>query len=267
MTDLLTVSPELSANYAWFFDLDGTLAEIRPHPDQVAIPDAVLQMLHRLAMQNAGALALISGRSMVELDALTTPFRFPLAGVHGAERRDIRGQTHIVTLPQALKRDVYNQLSTALENLPGAELESKNMAFALHYRQVPQHAAALLTLAKQITARWPQLALQPGKCVLEIKPRGTDKGEAIAAFMQESPFAGRTPLFIGDDLTDEAGFVAVNRAGGISVKVGCGETQANWRLASVTDVWRWLEKIHYPQQKQKSASDRRDGYESFSRSI
>lgn len=267
MTDLLTVSPELSANHAWFFDLDGTLAEIRPHPDQVAIPDAVLQMLHRLAMQNAGALALISGRSMVELDALTTPFRFPLAGVHGAERRDIHGQTHIVTLPQALKRDVYNQLSAALENLPGAELESKNMAFALHYRQAPQHEAALLMLAKRITARWPQLALQPGKCVLEIKPRGSDKGEAIAAFMQESPFAGRTPLFIGDDLTDETGFAAVNRAGGMSIKVGCGETQANWRLASVADVWRWLEKIHYPQQKQKSASDRRDGYESFSRSI
>lgn len=266
MAEPLTIIPELSANYAYFFDLDGTLAQIKPHPDQVEIPAQVLKMLHHLAERNAGALALISGRSMVELDALATPWRFPLAGVHGAERRDINGKTHIVHLPQAIERDIRVQLHTALANLPGTELETKGMAFALHYRQAPEHAQALQTLALRIAKTWPQLALQQGKCVVELKPKGTNKGEAIAAFMQEAPFAGRTPVFLGDDLTDETGFTVVNNMGGISVKVGEGETQAKWRLASVPDVWRWLESIHTAQEE-KNIQDRRDGYESFSRSI
>ncbi|WP_336220891.1 trehalose-phosphatase [Citrobacter amalonaticus] len=267
MAKPLTTTPELSANYAYFFDLDGTLAQIKPHPDLVEIPAQVLERLHRLAERNAGALALISGRSMVELDALATPWRFPLAGVHGAERRDINGKTHIVHLPQAIERDISLQLHTALANLPGAELEIKGMAFALHYRQAPEHEQALLTLARRIAQNWPQLALQQGKCVVELKPKGANKGEAIAAFMQEAPFAGRIPVFLGDDLTDESGFAVVNRMGGISVKVGEGETQATWRLASVPDVWRWLESIHSAQEQEKNIQDRRDGYESFSRSI
>jgi len=224
VTASLTLPPEQSANCAYFFDLDGTLAEIKPFPDQVVVPKTILQCLHRLATQNADALALISGRSMVELDALTTPFRFPLAGVHGAERRDINGQTHIVNLPEGIERE----------------------------------AGALLHAA---------FALQHGKCVVEIKPKGSNKGDAIAAFMQEAPFAGRIPVFFGDDLTDETGFAVVNRAGGISVKVGSGPTQATWRLDGVRDVWHWLEKNNSSQQEPKATNNRRGGYESFSRSI
>ncbi len=237
MTEPLTETPELSAKYAWFFDLDGTLAEIKPHPDQVVVPDNILQGLQLLATASDGALALISGRSMVELDALAKPYRFPLAGVH-----------------------------TAIAQFPGAELETKGMAFALHYRQAPQHEDALMTLAQRITQIWPQMALQQGKCVVEIKPRGTSKGEAIAAFMQEAPFIGRTPVFLGDDLTDESGFAVVNRLGGMSVKIGTGATQASWRLAGVPDVWSWLEMITTALQ-QKRENNRSDDYESFSRSI
>ncbi|HGW7997331.1 TPA: trehalose-phosphatase, partial [Escherichia coli] len=218
MTEPLTETPELSAKYAWFFDLDGTLAEIKPHPDQVVVPDTILQGLQLLATASDGALALISGRSMVELDALAKPYRFPLAGVHGAERRDINGKTHIVHLPDAIARDISVQLHTVIAQYPGAELEAKGMAFALHYRQAPQHEDALMTLAQRITQIWPQMALQQGKCVVEIKPKGTSKGEAITAFMQEAPFIGRTPVFLGDDLTDESGFAVVNRLGGMSVK-------------------------------------------------
>ena len=267
MTASRTVPPELPANCAYFFDLDGTLAEIKPHPDQVIVPQTILQLLHRLATRNAGALALISGRSMAELDTLTHPFRFPLAGVHGAERRDIKGHTHIVRLPHDVERDISMLLHAALADMPGTTLETKGMAFALHYRQAPPHEAALLALAECVTRSWPQLALQPGKCVVEIKPKGTNKGEAIAAFMQEVPFVGRLPVFVGDDLTDEAGFGVVNRADGVSVKVGSGATQAMWRLSGVTDVWRWLEQINCPQQEQKATNDRRDDNESFSRSL
>lgn len=151
MTEPLTETPELSAKYAWFFDLDGTLAEIKPHPDQVVVPDNILQGLQLLATASDGALALISGRSMVELDALAKPYRFPLAGVHGAERRDINGKTHIVHLPDAIARDISVQLHTVIAQYPGAELEAKGMAFALHYRQAPQHEDALMTLAQRIT--------------------------------------------------------------------------------------------------------------------
>lgn len=170
MTEPLTETPELSAKYAWFFDLDGTLAEIKPHPDQVVVPDTILQGLQLLATASDGALALISGRSMVELDALAKPYRFPLAGVHGAERRDINGKTHIVHLPDAIARDISVQLHTVIAQYPGAELEAKGMAFALHYRQAPQHEDALMTLAQRITQIWPQMALQQGKCVVEIDP-------------------------------------------------------------------------------------------------
>lgn len=267
MTKPLTEAPELSAKYAWFFDLDGTLAEIKPHPDQVAIPDAILQGLQQLAVHSDGALALISGRSMVELDTLAKPYRFPLAGVHGAERRDINGKTHIVRLPNAMVRDISVQLHTTLAGLTGVEIEEKGMAFALHYRQAPQHEALLFTLAQRITQIWPQMALQQGKCVVEIKPRGTCKGDAIAEFMQETPFVGRIPIFWGDDLTDESGFAVVNQAGGISVKIGAGETQAKWRLAGVPDVWRWLAVITNSLQEQKLEENRSDDYESFSRSI
>lgn len=107
MTEPLTETPELSAKYAWFFDLDGTLAEIKPHPDQVVVPDNILQGLQLLATASDGALALISGRSMVELDALAKPYRFPLAGVHGAERRDINGKTHIVHLMRRAINALY----------------------------------------------------------------------------------------------------------------------------------------------------------------
>jgi trehalose 6-phosphate phosphatase len=104
VADLLTAPPVLPGHYAFFFDLDGTLAGIKPHPDQVSIPEAVLQDLHQLSLMNEGALALISGRSMAELDLLASPYHFPLAGVHGAERRDIHDQTHIVSLPDALRK-------------------------------------------------------------------------------------------------------------------------------------------------------------------
>lgn len=135
MHNQISVPPALTGNYAFFFDLDGTLADIQPHPDQVVIPDNTLQALNALAQQQGGAVALISGRSMAELDALTHPWRLPLAGVHGAERRDINGKTYIVSLPSALRDEIASELTSALEALPGCELESKEMAFALHYRQ------------------------------------------------------------------------------------------------------------------------------------
>ncbi|KNC09706.1 trehalose phosphatase [Klebsiella sp. RIT-PI-d] len=268
MADQLSLPPVLKGNHAWFFDLDGTLAEIKPHPDQVMLIPAIRNTLQRLAVQTDGAVALVSGRAMDELDALASPLHFPLAGVHGAQRRDFQGKTHTVELPADLVRTLHDQLTTALAVMPGCELEAKGMAFALHYRQAPQYEERIMALAQGIVGLYPQLGLQPGKCVVELKPQGISKGEAIAAFMQEAPFRGRTPVFIGDDLTDEAGFRVVNQLNGVSIKVGPGATQAQWRLATVPDVHRWLQTNADNQQLQEKAlTDRRDGHESLSRSI
>jgi trehalose 6-phosphate phosphatase len=268
VADTLTAPPALTGECAFFFDLDGTLAEIKPHPDQVVLPATILRVLHQLSQNSQGALALISGRSIAELDELARPYRFPLAGVHGAERRDIHGNAHIVSLPAPLIQTLQAKLTTALAHLPGAELEAKGMAFALHYRQAPEHEKAVIALATSVVEANDRLAIQPGKCVVEIKPRGINKGEAIKAFMAEAPFKGRVPVFVGDDLTDESGFSAVNQANGISVKVGQGETSARWRLDNVASVWQWVTEVANQQQEEKIADEnRRKHYGSLSRSL
>lgn len=268
MAEVLYTPPLLSGDLAFFFDLDGTLAEIKPHPDQVSIPSDVRNLLQKLSGMNNGALALVSGRSMVELDKLATPFQFPLAGVHGAERRDINGNNHVVALPEELVTSLHLRLEQALAKMPGTELEPKGMAFALHYRQAPEYEQQVLQLAQSLAQQHEELALQPGKCVVELKPKGINKGAAVAAFLKEAPFAGRTPVFVGDDLTDEAGFHTVNAVNGVSIKVGQGETQAKWRLASVQEVHAWLEElVQHLEQEKKHFTERREGYESLSRSI
>ena len=268
MADTLSIPPVFSGKFAFFFDLDGTLADIQPHPDLVFVPSDVLEQLALLARLNDGALALISGRSMAELDQLASPHRFPLAGVHGAERRDINGEIHRVSLPLSVVQPLEHELVAEMAQLRGTELEAKGMAFALHYRQALHHEEDIRALAMKMVARYPELSMQPGKCVIELKPAAIDKGAAIETFLQEAPFHGRTPVFIGDDLTDEHGFDVVNRLKGVPVKVGTGRTLAGYRLNDVKGVHQWLKRITDHQlQEEKALTNRRDGYESLSRSI
>lgn len=250
----LSVPPLNSGSYAFFFDLDGTLAEIQHHPHQVTIPRVVRQHLSHLAQMSNGALALVSGRTIAELDKLTFPLRVPLAGVHGAERRDSRNKIHIISLPPAVLTPLQQALEDGMREFKGAQLEIKGMAFALHYRNAPGDEAAIYTLARRLVAHYDGLALQPGKCVVEIKPKGVNKGAAIAAFMQEAPFSERTPVFVGDDLTDETGFDVVNCLNGISIKVGNGDTRAQYRLHDVQAVYRWLEHATYSLEKEQASS-------------
>ncbi len=229
-------------HYAFFFDVDGTLAAIQSRPDEVFIPGPVIASLQRLARLSDGAVALVSGRQMSELDALAAPLHFPLAGVHGAERRDASGRIERLSLPADVADSLSALLEEAIAKMPDTQLETKGMAFALHYRRAEHYQQAIIALAQEMTARFPMLQLQPGKCVVELKPKGVNKGAAIKAFMQQAPFTGRTPVFIGDDLTDEAGFETVNMLGGISIKVGAGATKARCRLPDVEGVYHWLEQ-------------------------
>lgn len=231
-----------SGQYAFFFDVDGTLAAIQSRPEAVFIPEQVIAQLQQLSALSQGALALVSGRPIKQLDALAAPWYGPAAGVHGAERRDAEGNLQRISLPVEVEQSLRTELQDAMASWPGTQLEVKGMAFALHYRQAMQHEQDVMRLAEQSVKRFPGLALQPGKCVVEIKPAGIDKGAAISDFMEQPPFAGRTPVFIGDDLTDEKGFLAVNARQGVSIKVGEGSTQAHYRLHDVDAVYGWLER-------------------------
>ncbi|WP_295516284.1 trehalose-phosphatase [uncultured Pseudomonas sp.] len=236
---------------AFFFDLDGTLAELQPRPEQVFIPAETLAALERLARRHA--VAVVSGRPLAEIDGFTAPLQLPAAGVHGAEWRDPDGEIHRVTLEPDLLAQVREHLEAALALHPELLLERKSVAFALHYRQAPEKEALVRELAEGIAAKHPEFKLQPGKCVFELKPAAASKGEAVARFMELRPFAGCLPVFVGDDRTDEEGFAVVNARGGLSVKVGEGETVAKARLPSVEAVARWLQDLsrdlapHYKQ--------------------
>ena len=228
---------------AFFFDVDGTLAEIQPRPELVFIPPASQAALQRLHARGV-ALAVISGRPLAQLDALLAPLRLPAAGVHGAERRDARGELRNLELDGARLARVRDELEQACRAHAGLQLEDKGVAFALHFRQAPQLEPIARRLAEDFAARHAELlSLQPGKCVFELKPRGASKGEVIRAFMDEAPFRGRLPVFLGDDLTDEAGFAVVNALGGRSIKVGDGPSEARERLASVAAVGAWLQAL------------------------
>lgn len=238
----LVCAPIRDRDWALFLDVDGTLLEIAQWPEAVHVSERLRLALAHAEARESGALALISGRKIADLDRLFEPSTFAAAGVHGAERRSARGD---LTLPavasEALDR-VRVPLMEQMAAKSGIVVEDKGYALAIHYRQA-------LHLEKKVTATVHALAaelrpdfhVQPGKCVLEIKPAGCSKGEAIRAFMGEAPFCGRRPVFVGDDETDESGFEAVNALAGLSVRVGYGgPTTARWRFADVNEVIRWL---------------------------
>ena len=227
---------------ALFLDVDGTLLEIAATPDAVRVPAALRNTLQLAAKRENGALAFISGRTITELDRLFAPLVLPAAGQHGVEVRDPEGN---VTRPfiDAGQLDPAREVLTELvTHYKGLLLEDKGSALAVHFRQAPQHERATMEvmggLADQLREKF---VLRDGKCVLELTPRGYSKRGAIESFMRQAPFAGRTPVFIGDDVTDEDGFEAVNGLGGYSVRVGdLAATAAKFRFSSVSTVIAWL---------------------------
>ncbi len=229
---------------ALFLDIDGTLLDLAPTPAGVRVPPALPASLRALTLSLGGALALVSGRPLGDIDRLF-PDRFDAAGTHGAEWRlggsaqgaELPG-TADLTLVTALLRDGLNRL-------PGVRLEHKPLALALHYRAAPQWEAATQALAAQAAQMLgPAYRLQAGKAVVEILPAGAGKGSAIRRFMEHPPYAGRTPVFVGDDLTDEDGFAAVNALGGLSIRVGEGVgSQACYGLPGPAELRDWLVQL------------------------
>jgi trehalose 6-phosphate phosphatase len=229
------------ADACLFLDVDGTLIEFGPSPDAVHVDKPLMQLLHRAAVACDGAVALISGRSLTQLDALFAPRRWPAAGLHGAERRDADGQVHVhptERVPSAL----LEELQAVARRHPGLLLEDKGRAVALHYRHAADLKGMLEHEVHRIAQRHGELDVQPGAYVLEVKPSGITKAHAIEAFMVEEPFAGRVPLFAGDDLTDLHGFEAVEQRGGISIAVG-PRVKAMLEVPSPADLRALLEEF------------------------
>ena len=215
---------------ALFLDFDGSLVDLAPQPEAVIVPSELVATLQSLSGYLGGALALISGRPIEQIDAFLTPLRLPAAGVHGAERRGADGGITLLST-HPLERVEEAALTLAARH-PRLRVENKRGSIALHYRQAPELQELCLDTMQAAVEESPGLTLLRGKMVAEAKPGGASKGRAIEAFMQEAPFAGRTPVFVGDDFTDEVGFSTVQRLSGLGIKVGDGPTVAWQRLAS-----------------------------------
>jgi trehalose 6-phosphate phosphatase len=221
---------------ALFLDFDGTLVEIAPAPDEVRLDRRVPAALDVLRQTLGGALALVSGRPVSFLDAVLDPYRFDTAALHGAQIRidgAIRSQAEVPGEMREALRDLVRFANSHV----GIIVEDKRISAALHWRLAPQLHDEALDLMRAVARRMgPAVRLQEGKSVAEIVPAQASKGTAIAQLMQMAPYAGRLPVFIGDDITDEHGFEAVNALGGLSIRIGGGDTQARLRIASPTSL-------------------------------
>ncbi|HEX7858398.1 MAG TPA: trehalose-phosphatase [Sphingobium sp.] len=231
------------ASSSLLLDFDGTLIPIADTPDAVVVDRALLDLLARLADTFEGRVAIISGRSIAQLDALLGPVArlIALSGSHGCEHRWNGVDCHPVRPPE-LNR-VAEQFQLFIKDRPEMLVEIKSYGVALHFRRAPQQEKAVHALASAM-AETTGLAFQPGQMVAEIRVPGSDKGVAVTRLMDRAPMKGTTPVYLGDDDTDEAGLAATAAMGGIPVAVGPRPSaSALWRLADPQAVRNWLEGL------------------------
>lgn len=229
-------------NIALFLDVDGTLLEIAATPDAVRVPAALRNTLRLASAREEGAVALISGRSIKEVDRLFGPAHFPAAGQYGLERRNAQGRCTRPIVDTRLLQPARSVLAELQARHRGLLLEDKGTALAMHYR-LARRCEALVhdVMARLATPLRDRFVLRSGRCVIELAPAGHSLRGAIEAFMAEEPFVGRTPVFVGDDAIDEEGFAVVNALGGYSIRVGrTGPSAARYHFGSVSGVVAWL---------------------------
>ncbi len=229
-------------NIALFLDVDGTLLEIAATPDRVRVPSSLRNTLRLSFEREHGALALISGRSLADLDTLFAPHVFPAAAKHGLEVRLSTGEVLRPDIdPSSLDR-ARRWLEFFVREHRGLLLEDKGVALALHYRLAPRMAHDVAVVMNELCADLGEkFCVRSGKCVYQIMPRGFDERSGIELLTRDRVFTGRTPVFVGDDPTDEVGFQAVNSMGGHSIRVGdLEQTAARYRFSHVSTVVAWL---------------------------
>jgi trehalose 6-phosphate phosphatase len=230
--------PLLGARDALFLDFDGTLTEIAQRPELVFIEPALVGLIERVQRLIGGAVAVVSGRPLKEIDNFLMPLRLPGAGQHGAELR-----MHGNSTP---RRRVWPGVAAAAFDLrgrfgtdPQLIVEEKGASVAIHYRAAPARADECQNAAREV-AKLHGLDVLVGKMVVEVRPRGLHKGIAVEALLSRPLFRGRRPVFVGDDTTDEDGFAQAQSRAGYGIKVGGGDTCAQYRLEDVEAVHQWL---------------------------
>lgn len=215
---------------ALFLDFDGTLVELAPTPDAVAVAPAMVDALRAVRDRLGGRLAIVSGRPIAQIDAMLATLTLPVAGVHGMERRDAGGMLHYAPVPSFSAVQACALRLAALH--PRLRVEQKRGALALHYRQAPELERLCKSEMLAAIRETPGMLLLHGKMVIEVKPAGVSKGTAIRDFLAEAPFVGSRPVFAGDDATDEVGFAYVQQTGGMALKIGAGASVARHRIAT-----------------------------------
>jgi trehalose 6-phosphate phosphatase len=226
---------------ALFLDFDGTLVEIAERPEAIIVEPGLSDTLAALRDRLDGALALVSGRSIVTLDGFLKPHRFDAAGLHGVEYRLVGRLSPCRPEEHPKLRAAIASLPERLPRHPGVLIEDQGCSVVLHWRLAPEHEDEVMGLATELAqALGSEYRLQHGKAVAEILPARASKGGIIEFFLGEQPFAGRIPVFVGDDLTDELGFAVLNRRNGVSVRVGNGPTIAQRRIETPAALRRCL---------------------------
>lgn len=242
---LPTAKPLRLTGAALFLDLDGTLAPIAARPQDVRPEPRRTQLLERLKIALDGRVAVVTGRTLADVDRILERRITCVAAVHGLVRRDCDGRLHEPEAHPMLAGAIAELKAFAAKD-SGLIVEEKGASVALHFRLARHCAADARTLAQRIVAET-GLVLQEGDMVEELRTPGPTKGDSIRAFMEEKRFAGRTPIFVGDDVTDEHGFDEAAKLGGFGVLVGPPRaTHARYRLGGVEDVMTWLEAAACP---------------------
>jgi trehalose 6-phosphate phosphatase len=233
--------PHLSET-AILLDVDGTLLELAPTPREVWVPPGLSETLNRLLVRTSGALALVSGRSLNDIDLIFAPEQFPAVGGHGAEMRLTIDAESVATHAPPMDKELKRRLAAIAKLSPGILLEDKGYSLALHYRLAPHAEKAIYAAVSLIRADLPNAPIEvlPGKCVCEIKHSGFTKATGVLELMTREPFKGRRPLFIGDDVTDETVFAIMPDLDGLSFSVGRRAQGVAGHFDEPNDVRQWL---------------------------
>ena len=229
--------------HALFLDFDGTLVAIADRPDDVRLDPETLAALTDLKVLLGGALAIITGRDIASIDLFLAPLHLSMAGVHGLMRRDAQGRTWKSNFDAGVPAVIEQAVSPLLKKYPGLLVERKYGAVAVHYRDHPELEQVSIEALENALYGIKETEIKRGKMVVEIKAAGGNKGAAVADFLKEEPFAGRQAVFAGDDVTDEDAFAVVNATGGISIKVGPGDTIATYRTSGTAEFLEWLRRL------------------------
>jgi trehalose 6-phosphate phosphatase len=230
---------------AILLDIDGTLLDLAPTPREVWVPPGLAETLSRLRERTSGALALVSGRSLNDIDLIFAPERFPAVGGHGAEMRISTDSEAVATHAPPMDKELKGRLAAIAKLSPGILLEDKGYSLALHYRLAPHAEKAIYEAVSLIRADLPNAPIEvlPGKCVCEIKQSGFDKATGVRELMTHAPFRGRRPIFIGDDVTDESVFAMMPDLAGLAFSVGRRAQGVTGYFDEPRDVRAWLASL------------------------